>query len=104
MTSAAKVLLDKGAEVDSKNAYGTTALGFAARRGNVDLVDLLLESNPELVNRGDNSSVCCDELIILVFHNCNVLKIFNHCDRVESNQLKFLIRATNVSPYSKLLC
>ena len=57
MTSAAKFLLDKGARVDLESAYGTTALGFAARRGNIELVDLLLEKNPELVNKGDNSEV-----------------------------------------------
>ena len=57
MTSAAKFLLERGAQVGLKSDYGTTSLAFACRRGNVELVDLLLEKNPGLVDVGDNSDV-----------------------------------------------
>ena len=57
MTSAAKFLLENGADVSLTNEYGTTALIFASRRGNIDLVELLLEKNPQCVNTGDNSDV-----------------------------------------------
>jgi ankyrin repeat protein len=38
-----KELLDKGVDVNAANQYGATALAFATRRGNVEMVKLLLE-------------------------------------------------------------
>ncbi|MEI7663546.1 MAG: ankyrin repeat domain-containing protein, partial [Bacteroidota bacterium] len=38
-----KELLDKGFDVNAKNRYGVTALNFAADKGNLDAVNLLLE-------------------------------------------------------------
>ena len=42
MASTAKFLLEKGADPTRKNKYGTTALHFAARTGNVALTWSLL--------------------------------------------------------------
>jgi outer membrane protein assembly factor BamB len=38
-----KKLLDQGVNVDSKNKYGVTALGFACSKGHLDAVQLLIE-------------------------------------------------------------
>ncbi len=45
-----KALLDQGTDVNSKSAYGSTALFFAADRGNTQMVALLLErgANPNV--------------------------------------------------------
>jgi len=63
MTSAAKFLLENSADASLKSDYGTTALIFASRRGNIDLVELLLEKNPECINVGDNSCVSKQTLL-----------------------------------------
>ncbi|HLE72469.1 MAG TPA: ankyrin repeat domain-containing protein, partial [Vicinamibacteria bacterium] len=39
----AKALLDAGVPVDAKNRYGATALFFAADRGHLPLIQLLIE-------------------------------------------------------------
>ncbi len=41
-------LLDAGTEVDSKTRYGATALFFACDKGNVELVELLLDHGAEV--------------------------------------------------------
>src|SRR5437870_12792516 len=40
--AAVKALLDKGVDVNSKNAYGATALSYAADKGHLEIVKLLL--------------------------------------------------------------
>ena len=50
MASTAKFLLEKGADPTRKNKYGTTALRFAARTGNVALTWALLNSPNVNVN------------------------------------------------------
>ena len=50
MASTAKFLLEKGADPTRKNKYGTTALHFAARTGNVALTWALLNSPNVNVN------------------------------------------------------
>ena len=44
MASTAKFLLEKGADPTRKNKYGTTALHFAARRGNMKVCQMLLDN------------------------------------------------------------
>ncbi len=45
---AVKKLLAAGVDVDSKNRYGATALFYACDKGNVELVELLLEHGAEV--------------------------------------------------------
>ena len=54
MASTAKFLLEKGADPTRKNKYGTTALHFAARTGNVALTRTLLDLPGVNVNETDN--------------------------------------------------
>ena len=44
MTSVAKLLIEKGANLQAENRYGTTALHFAARRGNLKVCQMLLDN------------------------------------------------------------
>lgn len=46
--AAVKTLLDKGADVNAKFRYGTTALFKAAERGHVEVVKLLLERGADV--------------------------------------------------------
>lgn len=46
--AAVKTLLDKGADVNAKFRYGTTALFKAAERGHLEVVKLLLERGAEV--------------------------------------------------------
>jgi hypothetical protein len=46
--AAVKTLLDKGADVNAKFRYGTTALFKAAERGNTDVVNVLLERGADV--------------------------------------------------------
>lgn len=57
MMAAAKCLVNKGANVNVCTEYGTTTLFFAARRGNAELVEMLLEMPSVDVNKADNSLV-----------------------------------------------
>lgn len=43
-----KKLLDQGVNVDSKNKYGVTALGFACSKGQLDAVQLLIERGADV--------------------------------------------------------
>ena len=49
--------LDTGADVNAKTRYGATALSFAADRGNVELVKLLLARGAN-VNAQERSTRC----------------------------------------------
>ncbi len=40
---AVKALLDKGANVNAKSPYGATPLFFAADRGNLEIIKILLD-------------------------------------------------------------
>jgi outer membrane protein assembly factor BamB len=46
--AAVKALLDKGADVNAKTAYGVTALGFAADKGHLEVVKVLLEHKADV--------------------------------------------------------
>jgi len=46
--AAVKALLAKGAEVNAKLRYGTTALSYAADRGHLEVVKVLVEHGAEL--------------------------------------------------------
>lgn len=46
--AAVKQLLDQGANVNSKNRYGSTALFFACDRGHFDVVKLLVERGADM--------------------------------------------------------
>jgi len=49
---AVKALLAKGAEVNAKLRYGTTALSYAADRGHLEVVKILVEHGAELNIKG----------------------------------------------------
>ena len=79
MASTAKFLLEKGADPTRKNKYGTTALHFAARTGNVALTRALLNSPNVNVNEtGENGSqvptlpiqifICLRSFFFFFFH------------------------------------
>jgi len=53
-----KALLDAGADVNSKNSYGGTALAFAGDKGHTEVVKLLLErgANPNVTDTFYNST------------------------------------------------
>src|SRR5262249_44301090 len=51
--AAVKALLEKGADVNARTAYGVTALGFAADKGHLEVVKLLLERKAD-INVKDN--------------------------------------------------
>src|SRR5207248_8463147 len=46
--AAVAALLDRGADVNAKGAYGTTALAFAADKGHVEVVKLLLRHKADV--------------------------------------------------------
>jgi outer membrane protein assembly factor BamB len=46
--AAVKALLAKGADVNAKSAYGVTALGFAADRGQVEVAKVLIEHKADV--------------------------------------------------------
>ena len=43
MLEAVKLVLDKGADVNAADFFGTTALHVAAQQGAIDVIQLLLE-------------------------------------------------------------
>ena len=51
-----KLLLEKGAELESKDEYGRTPLSWAAENGHEAVVKLLLEKGAELESK-DNRMV-----------------------------------------------
>lgn len=51
MTSAAKVLLEEGADPLIQNKYGTYPLHYAARRGNDELCQLILDKPGVHINQ-----------------------------------------------------
>jgi ankyrin repeat protein len=54
-------LLATGADVNQRDASGTTALMFAATKGNLPLIQLLLAkgADPNLTNKRGESSLSC---------------------------------------------
>ena len=57
---AAKVLLDKAAQVDAKATGGTTPLDLAAQAGCVDMVNLLLSKGAKVNARDDQGRTPLD--------------------------------------------
>lgn len=57
MKLSAKLLIERNAKATIRNKYGTTALHFAARRGNADLCKLLLDKPNVDINATDNGLV-----------------------------------------------
>lgn len=58
----AAALLDKGANIDSQDSYGFSALMYAANRGDLDMVTFLLkrEANPSVrTKRGATALIIC---------------------------------------------
>ena len=49
------MLVTRGADVNIKNVYGSTALHFAARRGNTEIASLLIDQQNCDVNAKDNA-------------------------------------------------
>jgi outer membrane protein assembly factor BamB len=68
-----KVLLDKGVNVNAKTHYGTTALTFAAYRGNLEAVNLLLERGAD-PNTRDSFYGATPFLIAFDKKNADILK------------------------------
>ena len=50
----AKFSIDKGADIETKNNDGLTALMSASRYGNLEIVKLLVESGADINNAKDN--------------------------------------------------
>ena len=55
--AVARLLVTRGADVSIKNVYGSTALHFAARRGNTEIAKLLIDQQNCDVNAKDNALV-----------------------------------------------
>lgn len=66
LTDVAKVLLDKGADVNIKDNYGGTALEYAALFGNADIVKLLLEKGANVNEKYSNGRTILDEVNKLI--------------------------------------
>ncbi|MCJ7663890.1 MAG: ankyrin repeat domain-containing protein, partial [Desulfobacterales bacterium] len=66
LTDVAKVLLDKGADVNIKDNYGGTALEYAALFGNADIVKLLLEKGANINEKYSNGKTILDEVNKLI--------------------------------------
>jgi ankyrin repeat protein len=49
-----KLLLEKNADIESKDDYGQTPLSWAARRGYEPVVKLLLEKNADIESKDNN--------------------------------------------------
>lgn len=63
MTSTAKFLLEHEADPLIQNIYGTSALHFAARRGNLNICRLLSAIPQVDVNDRDNAGVCISSFL-----------------------------------------
>ena len=49
-----KVLIKSGASIKEKNVYGETALHKAVRKGNLEIVKLLIENSAEIDSKDNN--------------------------------------------------
>ena len=55
-TEVVKILLKKGAEVNAKNLYGSTALMLAARKGYPEVAEILLQNGAKVNDRNNYGS------------------------------------------------
>lgn len=69
----ARVLLEHGAEVDTKGDDGTTALMVAARAGNIPLVKLLLEAGADKTLTDNNGATAADQALAKGFNEAVAL-------------------------------
>ena len=49
-----QLLLDKGADIESKDNYGQTPLSWAAERGHEAVVQLLLDKGADIESKDDD--------------------------------------------------
>jgi ankyrin repeat protein len=66
LTDVAKVLLDKGADVNIKDNYGGTALEYAALYGYADIVKLLLEKGANVNEKYSDGETILDKVNKLI--------------------------------------
>ena len=57
-SKAVQALLDKGADVNEKDIYGTTALMMAAENGHTETVQVLLDKGAEENAKRNNNKDC----------------------------------------------
>lgn len=69
----ARVLLEHGAEVDTKGDDGTTALMIAAHAGNIPLVKLLLEGGADKSLTNNNGATAADQALAKGFSEAAAL-------------------------------
>jgi ankyrin repeat protein len=78
---AAKLLLDKGAKVDSKATGGTTPLDLAAQAGCVDMVNLLLSKGANVNAHDDQGRTPLDRA--MQWHRDEVVQLLRAHGGVE---------------------
>lgn len=70
VTALVKLLLDRGADTESKDENSCTVLHYAAQQGNIALVELLLDRGADIESKDEDVALCCIMLDVVDEGGC----------------------------------